>query len=82
MQFAATGRSPRSDAGGGSYDHAWHDTPNRRFPSILDVLDYCAEHGYVVERSRFTDTTTGATIAPDGDPNLNADTALLEIRRG
>lgn len=80
-QFAATGRSPRSDAGGGSYNHAWHDTPNRRFPSILDVLDYCASHGYTVQRSRFTDTTTGVAVAPDDDPNLHADHALLEIQR-
>ena len=77
--FAATGRSPRSAAGRGNYDFSWHDTPNRRFPSILDVQDFCAEHGYTIHRALYLNTPDGTEVPADADPNLNADLAILEI---
>ena len=83
--FARDGRSPRSPAGRGNYNHAWYDTPNRRFPSILDMLDFCAARGYTLRRSLYLRTdAAGVTreIPATGDPNLNADTAILEIARG
>ncbi len=80
--FLKNGRSPLSKSGGGAYDHHWADTPNRRFPSIRDVEELLAEMGLRVERAVYLDTTRGIDVDPADDPNLNADTAILEISAG
>lgn len=80
--FAEQGRSPKADAGGGAYGHAWHNTPNRRFPSILDFREFCESRGLVIRRAAYYDTTTGRTLTDADDPNLNADLAIVEIARG
>ena len=77
--FYRSGRSPQSSGGGGAYDHHWADTPNRRFPSIRDVEELLAEMGLVVHRAVYLDTTRGVELDASEDPNLNADTAILEI---
>ncbi len=79
--FAQTGRSPRSRCADGEYDHAWYDTPNRRFPSILDVEDLCNSRGLLIHQSIYLDTQAGVEVAADHDPNRNADTAILVISR-
>ncbi|MEM8782655.1 MAG: homoserine O-acetyltransferase [Planctomycetota bacterium] len=77
--FAEEGRSPKAQAGGGAYGHAWHDTPNRRFPSILDFREFCEQRGLVIRRAAYYDTTAGVTLGEADDPNLHADLAIFEI---
>ncbi len=79
--FAEQGRSPKAEAGGGSYGYEWHDTPNRRFPSIADFEDFCTQRGLAIHRASYLDTTTGAVVEADDDPNLNADLAIVEVSR-
>lgn len=76
--YAKEGRSPRAP---GEFDHAWFNTPNRRFPSIADVLEFCEANDTVVEQAIYLDVTGGQVIAAMDDPNLNADTAILVLRR-
>ena len=76
--YVERGRSPRAP---GEYDHAWYDTPNRRFPSIADVRDLVGLKGATVHGAVYLDTTRDRVIAADGDPNLNADTAVLVLSR-
>ncbi|MEM7577778.1 MAG: homoserine O-acetyltransferase [Planctomycetota bacterium] len=81
-EFAVDGRSPKANAGGGAYGHAWHDTPNRRFPSILDFREFCEERGVRIVRAAYYDTTAGTTLTDADDPNRHADLAIFEIARG
>ncbi len=75
--FADEGRVPKAP---GPYAYEWYDTPNRRFPSIRDVLDLCDKMNVTVEDARYYDDTKGIRIAESNDPNLNADTAVLILR--
>jgi len=74
--LAAEGRSPKA---AGGYPYEWYDTPNRRFPSILDFEDLCAAKGYTILDAVYLDTAHDRTIAPDADPNRHADTAVFVI---
>ncbi|MEM1212262.1 MAG: homoserine O-acetyltransferase [Planctomycetota bacterium] len=76
--YLERGRSPRAP---GAYDHAWYNTPNRRFPSIADVEDLCRDKAVTVHDAVYLDSETGQRIQPEGDPNLNADTAVLVLSR-
>jgi len=76
--FAEQGRSPK---GVGEYSYEWYNTPNRRFPSIADVLDLLQRKGAVIHHAEYLDTTRGEAVAP-ADANLDADTAILVISRG
>ena len=76
--FATEGRVPKAP---GPYAYEWYDTPNRRFPSIRDVLDLCEKMGATVEDARYYDDIKGAPVGPDEDPNLRADTAIVILRR-
>ncbi|MEM6551029.1 MAG: homoserine O-acetyltransferase [Planctomycetota bacterium] len=76
--YLERGRSPRAP---GAYDFAWYNTPNRRFPSIADVEDLCRDKGVTVHEAVYLDSSTGQRISPDGEPNLNADTAVLVLSR-
>jgi len=78
MDYVTRGRSPRAD---GLYDYAWYNTPNRRFPSILDVEDLIRDNDAVVHEAIYLDTRAGVRVAADDDPNLNADLAILLISR-
>ena len=75
--FAEEGKAPKT---AGAYSFEWYDTPNRRFPSIRDVLDLCAKMNVKVEDARYYDDSKGIRIAPSDDPNLKADTAVLILR--
>ncbi|HBE70550.1 MAG TPA: homoserine O-acetyltransferase [Planctomycetaceae bacterium] len=76
--FVIRGRSPRSQ---GLYGHAWYNTPNRRFPSIADVSDLCTTCHAEIIGAVYLDTQAAEVIAPDNDPNLNADFAILKVRQ-
>ncbi|MEM9644714.1 MAG: methionine biosynthesis protein MetW, partial [Planctomycetota bacterium] len=75
--YSKEGRSPKAS---GQFDHEWHNTPNRRFPSILDVLEFCEERDVTVEHAVYLDVAGGRFIDSDDNPNLNADTAVLVLR--
>lgn len=75
--FAEQGRAPKAP---GSYAYEWYDTPNRRFPSIEDVLDLCRRMEVTVEDARYYDDAEGRPVPPSDDPNLNASTAVLLLR--
>jgi homoserine O-acetyltransferase len=72
------GRAPKME---GEYQYEWFNTPNRRFPSIADVEDFLAHKGATIHRSIYLDTHAGIVVAPESDPNLNADTAILVFSR-
>lgn len=74
--YVVRGRSPRAP---GEFQYRWYDTPNRRFPSIADVLDLCAEKGVVIHTELYFDSENQKSIDPGDDPNLNADTAILVV---
>jgi homoserine O-acetyltransferase len=76
--FGLEGRAPKAP---GPYSHEWYDTPNRRFPSIRDMLDLCEKMGVTVEEARYYDDTQGRVIGDDEDPNLAAETALLVLSK-
>jgi len=76
--FGLEGRAPKAP---GSYSHEWYNTPNRRFPSIQDMLDLCEKMGVIVEQARYYDDTNGRIIGDDEDPNLAAETALLVLSK-
>ena len=76
--FHLEGRAPKAP---GSYSYEWYDTPNRRFPSIQDMLDLCEKMGVTVEKARYYDDTHGRVVAETEDPNLAAETALLVLSK-
>lgn len=76
--YVARGRSPRAK---GAFDHCWHDTPNRRFPTIADVLDLLEQMKVSVLQQSYWDITEGHRVDQNDEPNLNADTAVLLLGR-
>ncbi|MGB5266926.1 MAG: homoserine O-acetyltransferase, partial [Polyangiales bacterium] len=76
--FGLEGRAPKAP---GSYSYEWYNTPNRRFPSIRDMLDLCEKMGVTVEKARYYDDTEGRLIGDDEDANLAAETALLVLSK-
>jgi homoserine O-acetyltransferase len=70
------GRSPRAE---GAYHFEWYNTPNRRFPSIADVEEFCARKGIRTHRQLYLDSETGRSITDN--PNLNADVAIFVLSR-
>jgi homoserine O-acetyltransferase len=76
--FGLEGRAPKAP---GPYSYEWYNTPNRRFPSIRDMLDLCEKMGVTVEQARYFDDTQGRVIGDDEDANLAAETALLVLSK-
>ena len=74
--FRREGRLPKEE---GLYAYDWHDTPNRRFPSILDFQELCEKRGIRILEAIFFDSSTGEEIVDD--PNLNADVAVVALAR-
>ncbi len=72
---AEEGRSPRTAHG--LLHYPWYRTPNRRFFSVLDWRDFCAEKSIEIHHELFLDTETGRQITED--PNLRADLAICII---
>ena len=75
--FLREGRLPKEE---GLYAYNWHDTPNRRFPSILDFQELCAELGILILDTIYVESGTGKEI--EHEPNLNADMAIVALTRG
>jgi homoserine O-acetyltransferase len=76
--FGIQGRAPKAP---GQYSYEWYNTPNRRFPSIHDMLDLCEKMGVTVEDARYYDDSRNRTIGPEEDPNLAAETAVLVLSK-
>lgn len=74
--FMKEGRLPKGE---GPYAYEWHDTPNRRFPSIRDFEELCAARAIRILQAIHVDSRTGQLIALD--PNLNADLAVVVLTR-
>lgn len=72
--FMREGRLPKEE---GLYAYDWHNTPNRRFPSILDFEDLCAELGIRIEEAIYVASESGQEV--QDDPNRNADLAVFAI---
>ena len=72
-------REGRSPKGGGAYRFEWYNTPNRRFPSIAAVEDFCNAKGIRMHRKVYLDSETGNWVSDD--PNLNADVAIFVLSR-
>ena len=70
------GRSPKA---GGVYQFEWYNTPNRRFPSITDMEEFCARKAIRVHEKVYLDSETGLRIAEE--PNRNADMAVFVLSR-
>ena len=74
--FMREGRLPKEE---GLYAYEWHDTPNRRFPSILDFQELCEKRGIRIVQAIYVDSRTGREI--EDDPNLDADIAVVALTR-
>jgi homoserine O-acetyltransferase len=74
--FFREGKLPKEP---GPYAYDWYDTPNRRFPSIIDFQELCAHKGLHIEEEIYIDSRRGCRIGDD--PNLNADIAIVAISR-
>lgn len=74
--FMREGRLPKEE---GRYAYEWHDTPNRRFPSILDFQELCRSRGIRILEAIYVDTKSGREI--EDDPNLHADLAVVALAR-
>lgn len=74
--FYREGRVPKAE---GAYGYEWYNSPNRRFPSIVDFEDLCAKKRIAIERRFYIDTSAGIEVRED--PNLNADMAIVMISR-
>lgn len=74
--FWREGRSPKAT---GLYGYEWYNTPNRRFPSIIDVRALCADLGIEIEQEIDLNTESGARVLDD--PNRDADLAIMVLRK-
>ena len=74
--FMREGRLPKEE---GPYAYDWHDTPNRRFPSILDFQELCGKLGLRILEAIYFHSSSGKEIVDD--PNLNADVAVVALAR-
>jgi homoserine O-acetyltransferase len=70
------GRSPKAE---GPFHFEWYNTPNRRFPTIADVEEFCASKGIRSHRRVYLDSESGRWITDD--PNRNADVAIFVLSR-
>lgn len=61
-----------------SLPYRWYDTPNVRFLSISDFLDFCTEKGFIVEKARFLNGQKTITFWP----NLRALGAIFLLSWG
>ena len=70
------GRSPKAE---GVYHFEWYNTPNRRFPSIADVEEFCVAKRIRLHRKVYLDSESRRRIT--ADPNRNADVAIFVLSR-
>ena len=74
--FRREGRLPKEE---GLYAYEWYETPNRRFPSILDFQELCATLDIEIEDAIYIDSAREVEVTED--PNYHADLAVVAIRR-
>ncbi|MFT3784582.1 MAG: homoserine O-acetyltransferase [Tepidisphaeraceae bacterium] len=77
QMYVQQGRAPRGEGG---YAYEWYNSPNRRFPTILDFQDFCRAKQIQVLSQLYLDTNRNQRIAQD--PNSQADVAIFVITRG
>jgi len=77
--IAEQGRSP--DTGSGQLPYAWYNTPNRRFLSILDWQDFCADRQIRIEDAIYLDSESDREVPEGRDPNFHADLAIFVVQR-
>lgn len=70
------GKSPKTQR---TYSYEWHNTPNRRYPSILDFQEFCFAKGFAVQQQIYLDTEADQPV--NTDPNRNADLAIFVLGR-
>jgi len=75
-QLAEEGRAPLVSLGGGT---RWYDTLNVRFLTIADFDEFCRDEGIHIDDRVFLDTQARQRVADN--PNLNADLAIVALRR-
>lgn len=75
-QLADEGRAPLVSLGGGS---RWYDTLNVRFLTIADFDEFCQDEGLHIDDRVFLDTQARQRVTDN--PNLNADLAIVALRR-
>jgi methionine biosynthesis protein MetW len=61
-----------------SLPYKWHDTPNLRFLSIMDFVDFCRDKNYRILESHFLSKGCAVRFLP----NLFAKDAIFVISRG
>ena len=76
--YVERGRSPKAT---GTYGFDWYNTPNRRFPSILDVEDLCHTKDAEITKAIYLDSRRRKFVAAEDEPNLNADLAIFVLSR-
>ncbi len=74
--FMAEGRLPKGE---GPYAYEWHDTPNRRFPSIRDFEELCEARGIQILQAIHVDSRSGRLV--EIAPNRDADLAVVVLAR-
>ena len=73
-KLATEGRAPQLH---GQEGFSWQDTPNIRFLSITDFVEFCERRGIRIHEQIALDTQTGLKV--DHNPNLNADVAIFVL---
>ena len=73
LSHLASGRSPRTRL----FPHAWHDSPNVHFLTVLDFEDLAREQRWAVEKRLFLSGSSGVSAWP----NLRAETAVYLLKR-
>lgn len=74
--FYRDGRIPKAP---GIYEFDWHDSPNRRFPTIFDFEAFCQNKQICIANAAYLDLSTGAQVRDE--PNRHADTAVYVLQR-
>ncbi|MGD1276870.1 MAG: homoserine O-acetyltransferase [Tepidisphaeraceae bacterium] len=75
--FQREGRAPKME---GPFGYDWYDTPNRRFPSIVDVEELCHRLGIRIVRKICLNSEERCFV--EDDPNNNATEAVFVLVRG
>ena len=76
QRLADEGRAPLLDQSDG---FSWYDTPNVRFLSIADFVEFCHRRQIRIHEQISLDTQTGRKV--EDNPNLNANVAIFVLSR-
>ena len=70
------GKAPKAE---GLYGYNWFNTPNRRFPTILDFQEFCKDKSIKIIDNYFLNTEEKKLV--EEDPNLYCDTAIFVLSK-